>query len=62
MSKQLNIYNMKTQTVELTKQELQDLKDALMVQIKGAQLFGTEKKDLKRIEDLYAKIYVENIK
>jgi hypothetical protein len=53
---------MKTEKVELTKQELQDLKFALMVQIKGAQLFGTEKKDLKRIEDLYAKIYVESIK
>jgi len=53
---------MKTQTVELTKQELKDIKDALMIQIKGAQLFETEKKELKRIEDLYAKMYVEHIK
>lgn len=53
---------MKTQTVELTKQELQDLADALNVHRRAAELLGLEKEHQRRIDALFLKMYGENLK
>ena len=53
---------MQTQNVELTKEELKDLVDALKTQRLGWALFGLTKKDKQRLDELYGKMYVEHIK